>query len=331
MDPITHTLVGAALAETGLKKRTGLGTATLLIGVNLPDVDLLSYMAGSTTALWFRRGATHGVLALVVLPFVLTGLVVAWDRLVRRRKRPQPERTVVASQTMLLAAIAVATHPALDFLNTYGMRWLMPFSGTWYYGDTLFIVDPWVWALLTAGIVVARKREAGTGKREQGGGSAPPPDRPGAQWPAVAALLVLVSYVGVMAVSNVIARGVVTQSLRDAGLESPSRLMVAPVAVNPLRRWVVAEVQAVYRFGTYHWLRSPKFVLEDHTYDRHPSHFAGAAATRGPEVRKFLTWARFPYSVVAERRDRYVVRLGDARYTLDPEGSWAAITVEIEK
>ncbi len=47
MDPICHTLVGAALAESGLKKRTALGTATLLIGANLPDMDVLSLHWGA--------------------------------------------------------------------------------------------------------------------------------------------------------------------------------------------------------------------------------------------------------------------------------------------
>ena len=74
MDPICHTLVGAALAEAGLKHRTRYATATLLIGANLPDVDVLSYaFGGGLTALAFRRGWTHGVLALAVLPVVLAG------------------------------------------------------------------------------------------------------------------------------------------------------------------------------------------------------------------------------------------------------------------
>ena len=81
MDNICHTLVGAALAQTGLKHRTRYGTATLLVGANLPDVDILSYaFGGGLAALSFRRGWTHGVLALVVLPLVLTGLVLLWNR-----------------------------------------------------------------------------------------------------------------------------------------------------------------------------------------------------------------------------------------------------------
>jgi len=41
MDPIAHTLFGAALAESGLKNRSRYATATLLIGANLPDIDVV--------------------------------------------------------------------------------------------------------------------------------------------------------------------------------------------------------------------------------------------------------------------------------------------------
>ena len=31
----------------------------------------------------------------------------------------------------------------------------MPFDGRWFYGDALFIVDPWVWLLAAAPVVLA--------------------------------------------------------------------------------------------------------------------------------------------------------------------------------
>src|SRR5437867_3457187 len=46
MDPICHTLVGLCLADSGLKRRTALGTATLVIAANLPDVDVLALFLG---------------------------------------------------------------------------------------------------------------------------------------------------------------------------------------------------------------------------------------------------------------------------------------------
>ena len=88
MDNLCHTLVGLGLAEAGLKRKTALGTATLLIGANLPDVDIAAYPWGRVAALGFRRGWTHGILAVAVLPVVLAGVMLAWDRWVRRRRDP---------------------------------------------------------------------------------------------------------------------------------------------------------------------------------------------------------------------------------------------------
>src|SRR5690606_41039625 len=40
-------------------------------------------------------------------------------------------------------------------MNTYGIRLLMPFDRRWFYGDALFIIDPWVWLLLGATVFLA--------------------------------------------------------------------------------------------------------------------------------------------------------------------------------
>lgn len=342
MDPVCHTLVGAALAESGLKKRTAMGTATLLIGANLPDVDMLSYFDGPTLALAFRRGVTHGALALAVWPLVLALTMLLWDRLVRRRQRLLPRRPAVFHELLFLALLAVGTHPALDFLNTYGMRWLMPFADTWFYGDTLFIVDPWIWAVLAAGIVLARRREdtedgepiaqsVAEAAGVRGWAARPPRLWSVVRSPAFAALGVVAGYIALMGAAGVGARAIVTAELRNAGLPPPAHVMVSPVPVTPFRRWVVVEIGGEYRFGWFRWLGRPMFSLDDLSYPRGPTHFAAAAATRGPEVRRFLSWARFPYFEVEEQRDAYLVHIGDARYTMDPTDSWAALTVEIAK
>ena len=158
LDNLCHTLAGAAIAEAGPFRRSPLAAATLMVGANLPDVDALAYVFGDgVDALAFRRGWTHGILAMAVLPVVLTGSMLAFDRLVRLRRRPDAEPARWRS-LMLLAALGILSHPVLDFLNTYGVRFLAPFSWKWSYGDALFIVDPWVWLALGLGIFLSRRR-----------------------------------------------------------------------------------------------------------------------------------------------------------------------------
>ena len=52
---------------------------------------------------------------------------------------------MIARNPAALLALSYAgllSHMFLDFLNSYGIRLLMPFSGRWFYGDSVFIIDP---------------------------------------------------------------------------------------------------------------------------------------------------------------------------------------------
>ena len=155
MDPVAHTLVGAVLAETGLKRVSRYATATLLIGVNLPDIDGVASFWGRDVSLFFRRGWSHGIVALIVLPLLLAGMIWLWHRW---RHRSVEDRQLFQPWWIIsLSFLAVWSHPLLDWMNTYGVRLLMPFDGRWFYGDTLFIVDPWIWLVLAAGILLSRQ------------------------------------------------------------------------------------------------------------------------------------------------------------------------------
>ncbi len=308
MDPVAHTLAGGALAGAGLGRRTPLGTATLLLAANLPDIDIVAYAWGETSALAVRRGWTHGVLALAVLPVVLAGSMLLWDRLVRRARRPElapaDRRTI-----LLLAALGVLTHPVLDLLNVYGVRLLMPFSDRWFYGDTLFIVDPWVWAMLAGGWWLAARQR-----------------RPG---PARLALVALVVYVTTMAGTGWLARRLVWRALPDGGA-GVTRLMVAPRPVTPFVRSVVLEDARHYRVGALDW-RAPRRFRPDELVaigkgDQSPY---VARARRVPEVRRFLGWARFPFFQVLPASAGHRVSVIDARYALEPEAAFGALTIDL--
>jgi inner membrane protein len=153
VDPVTHSLTGAALSRTGLHRATPLATAALVLGANAPDIDIMTYLQGGTySALAARRGITHGPLALLLLPLLVAAGVLIYDRIWRRRRRPA-DAPVRAGPILLLALIGALTHAPLDWLNTYGIRLLMPFSDRWFYGDAVFIIDPWIWLALAVPVV----------------------------------------------------------------------------------------------------------------------------------------------------------------------------------
>jgi len=348
VDPIAHTFVGAALAEAGLKRATPLATAALLIGANAPDIDVVAYFGGEFASFALRRGMTHGVLALVLLPFVIAGLLLIWDRGVRLRRAPHaaPAR---AGPLLLLATLAVLTHPTLDWLNNYGLRWLMPFDGRWFYGDAVFIIDPWLWlglggvaflahsgstralaawcaffalasvlVLTTANVPNASRvlwviglAAAFAARRWLTG-------RAGAeaavQQTARSALLLAVVYVGALAAADTFEHSLVRAELAARGDGEVVAVMVAPVAANPFAGEVVVETPTTYRIGKWRWLETPRLSLAADVIPKRTAEPLFAAAAKTLEAQRFLTWARFPYAEIESAADGHVVRFLDARY-----------------
>ena len=160
MDNLTHSLAGAVLGQMGLKKKTGLGMATLIIAANIPDIDAVATLLDGVQHLAIRRGITHGPIAMLLLPLVLTGIMIWFDRWQEKRgKRPADRLPIHRGWLLALAYIGCLSHPALDWLNSYGIRLLEPFSSQWFYGDSIFIIDIWIWAALIAGFWLSRRRE----------------------------------------------------------------------------------------------------------------------------------------------------------------------------
>ncbi|MFN7947117.1 MAG: metal-dependent hydrolase [Blastocatellia bacterium] len=140
MDNITHSLVGLTLAETGLKRATPLGTATLVLAANFPDIDIVTGLFGNLYYLEHHRGITHAVAVVPLLSLVLAALIYGWSRWQRGGARFGP--------LCGLSLLGMATHPLLDFLNSYGWRPFLPWNERWFYGDIAFVIDPWLWVLL---------------------------------------------------------------------------------------------------------------------------------------------------------------------------------------
>jgi inner membrane protein len=214
-------------------------------------------------------------------------------------------------QLLLLSAVSILSHPALDTLNTYGVRWLMPFSGRWYYGDTLFIVDPWMWLALGLGVLLSRRsRRAG---------------------PARVALWAAFGYAAAMAAGAAAARRVAGHEMAALSGASVSRVLVSPVPVSPFRRSVVVEQGAVYRTGTFRWLARPHLDPASlRTYPKgHRNHPAVRAASSTVLGRRFLTWARYPSFQVEETRGGVTVHIVDLRYADRPGVSFGAVSIPV--
>ena len=364
MDPLAHTLFGATMAEAGLKRKTALATATLIIGANIPDVDAVAMLISQDYALQVRRGWTHGILALMVWPFVLTGAMLGVDRLLQRWRGRRDQAPTASTRTngpiflhgmtqsppmrpgvlLGIAFLGVWSHPLLDWLNTYGIRLLMPFNNTWFHGDTLFIIDPWFWLLAGAGVVVARSESwrgigawivLGTALTALIVSADMVPGAAKMVWMAGIAVIVLVRWMGRhrhaaqpvafgFLIAVVLYTAFMFAGARLTAMHARSHLaaegvkatevMANPMPARPLMRTGVAASPTHYYLFEVNWIRPGSFALTGEPVPIEAPDRIAEAALRAPEVQGLRGWMRFPSYEVRRLDDGWRVFIRDLRY-----------------
>ncbi len=352
MDPLAHTLFGAALAEAGLKRKTALATATLVIGANIPDIDALAMFISNDFALLFRRGWTHGILALFIWPFVLTGMMIGIHKLLEwGRKRKAKRNGKQASHPPLksgwllaLAFISVWSHPLLDWLNTYGVRFLMPFDGTWFYGDTLFIIDAWFWLLTGAAVVLARSESWKSISAWILLGAATSalilttefvPFAAKIIWSAGIAMIVIIRTAGlhkkyghklsagflaaaVLYTFFMYAGSRITANHAERALTSggnpPTTVFANPLPARVFERNGVAVTETHYHFYELNWLRPGSFRFTREPLPIEPPDEVVIAALELPEIQGMRNWLRLPHYESEKTDTGWRVYIRDLRY-----------------
>ncbi|MXO73754.1 metal-dependent hydrolase [Altererythrobacter aerius] len=297
MDNLTHSLVGALMGQAGLKRRTGLAMPALIIGANIPDIDAACFLwLQGVQHLAFRRGITHGPIAWVLLPLLLAGGLWWFDRWqARRGKRPAGRLPVRFGWLYALSLIGTLSHPLFDWFNSYGIRLLEPFSSRWFYGDILFIIDPWLLLMLGAGVWASLRRE----KR-------------GGAWrhPAWLAMVAITLYI---CMNWAITR----DAARLASLDMDITHTIAnPAMLDPRKRdliWVGREGRHVAIPG-FAGPTEDRLVTQPMGDAWLPSCDLAEAARRDSQVAAFLFWSRVPF--VARDGDGSLF-LRDARFA-DP-------------
>ena len=318
MDNFTHSLAGWALGQAGLKRMTGLAVPTLIIAANLPDIDAVLSVLG-TQSLALRRGWTHGPIALLILPILLTAAVVAFERWqVRRRKRPRSRLPVRPVPLLILSYIGALSHPALDYMNNYGIRLLEPFSPRWFYGDTLFIIDAVLWTILPLGIWASRRREAA--------------GKPGWERPAQAVLAVTLLYIGGNFALSAKAENDTAVAVREQRGITPDLVIANAVPVRFWHRDMLWRGDALIGRGDYSALGAPGLTLQPGTAaTKMASPWVARAAAQSSDAKAFLFWARIPYATLSDIPGGKRVILHDARFDSSPIADRFAVVIDVKE
>ena len=278
MDNLTHTLVGAVLGRMGLKRLSPRAMPALIVAANLPDID--SFVAPLIRAGSARRPPRLHPRHRRPRRRCLLGSRnrLAWERL-----RPCKEGPLKLGGLLLVCFLGALSHPLLDFITTYGTRLLEPFSHRWFYGDTFFIVDPWIWIA-----VDPRPRDVVAGGAA-GQGLAAPGDR--GRSPRCSPTSASTPRITVRAVARNPAAGRACRATADdRSRRSPARRSGSGRCLARRR---------CRRTGDYDPFDGPQRARLD------PRSFRCASTTRGfqpprkrdTHVRAFLFWSRMPLVV----------------------------------
>lgn len=165
MDNVTHALAGALLAAATCRSaepHAGDSISTFrraafvtgIVAAELPDADLLYAGApmqmGNLGYLLHHRGYTHTVLFALVGAALVWAIALAFQRTLREAHH--------ARALLMLSIAGALSHIALDYTNSYGVHPFWPFLRRWFYGDAVFIVEPWFSIVsLPALFLVARR------------------------------------------------------------------------------------------------------------------------------------------------------------------------------
>lgn len=323
MDNLTHSLVGLTAAKAGLERLSPGATLLCVLAANAPDSDILVLFFGDRwDYLQNHRGITHSfvgtALLALLLPLIFYGVDRAWARL--RDKAPKTKL-----RGLLIVSIVVsATHPLLDWTNNYGIRLLLPWNPRWFYGDLVFVIDPFMWMVLgVAAFLLISKTRIATGARERWGARL-----------ALVSFALIVAYWGALAVAHARAFSIGDENARQiaaANGETVSRLAAMPRLANPLGWDCVFETdRATYRFRVALLGKTPAGGVL-----RYPKPAGELAAVMGrvsqqKPARVLLGFARFPVARLSDPSctTQTLVQLADLRYT-EPGSSRGTFALEL--
>jgi inner membrane protein len=171
LDTLTHALSGALLARATARAQPAPNSTLRRIAAGFfacaaPDLDFVTGYGGPVAYILNHRGVTH---SLILLPLWALGLSWLLAKIVRA---PGGWRELYG-----ITAMAIGLHIAGDLITSYGTMILAPFSD-WRPGlGTTFIIDLWFSGIIVAGLIASAIAYR-------------------SRWPAVAALAVLLAYVG---------------------------------------------------------------------------------------------------------------------------------------
>lgn len=162
MDNVTHSLVGAAIAQgaiqwrlrgttSGQNVQDEVKTASIaalpmyvasIMANNFPDLDLLvtTVMDARLAYILHHRGHTHTLMFAPLQLLMILGIFGVYARWKKPDWTREDWKWFVG-----LGFFGCFVHIGMDSWNVYGVHPFWPLDNHWYYGDFVFILEPLIW------------------------------------------------------------------------------------------------------------------------------------------------------------------------------------------
>jgi len=320
VDIVTHGLASFAIVRGFFPRAGKLAMASAVFAGTIANLDELSSYFGPSAFLRWHGTYTHSILVAVLVSAGVSMLValVQGRSMPLHPAEPQGHATLTGARGRGDVAIGVAPvlyvslcaallHIAMDACQCHGVALFWPFSPKRFAADWLPGIDPWILAILLAGIALPElfhlvSSEIGAKAK-----------KPRGQTGAIVSLALVLVYGGVRATlhSNVID---LMQS-RTFHSETPRRASAFPEPLSPLTWHGIVETESALNEIDVETASASNFDPDASLRLFKPGPSPALEAARNTVVaRRFLAAAQIPKASMEKNEAAYVIVLRDLRY-----------------
>ncbi|HUO35547.1 MAG TPA: metal-dependent hydrolase [Candidatus Acidoferrum sp.] len=305
MDPLTHALTSLAAARAARKRLPRFGVWIVVAAGLSPGLDAASVWIGAAAYLRLHLGLLHGILGAPLLACIIAASACSVARRIPSKENSPPLRFLPA---LAAATLGVSLHLALDYLSGPGVMFLWPFRLRWWGCELVQNFDPWLLAVLVAGILIPELVSMvgeEIGERKQG---------PRGRVAALTTLVLITGYLGFRA--ELRARAINLLMSSDYHHRAPLEADAFPMSANPFSwRGVVSTDNTIEE--VFVPVGQPDEFDSDHSlsYYKPANSLPLQAAEDTRAAKQFLAYARFPLVNVEESHSGWTVTLRDLRFS----------------
>jgi inner membrane protein len=303
VDLLTSALTSLAAARAVQKWLPRWGQAIVVVAGVAPDLDHVSEWGGADGFLRFHRGALHGLVGAPLLACVVAAIACL---AFRKFSAKDISHSLSFASALAASFLGVTIHILLDFFSGPGVMLLSPWNSKWWGREILSGFDPWLLALLIAGILLPAlfgmvSEEIGERRKGPRGAIA-----------AMVTLVILTAYLGLRA--ELRARATHLLLSNEFHGRAPFAAGAFPMSANPFEwRGVVSTDNTI------------EVVLvpaneADFDPDRSVTHYkppkspALQVAEKTREAQRFLQYARFPLASMQKTQSGSLIEFRDMRF-----------------